>query len=54
MIVEGLSKRDAQRLSGRTDHNDIVCFPAGRELTGRRVAVRIDDCTPLTLLGELL
>ncbi|MFO7898401.1 MAG: tRNA (N6-isopentenyl adenosine(37)-C2)-methylthiotransferase MiaB [Planctomycetota bacterium] len=56
VLVEGPSKRDASRLSGRTRGNDIVVFPAPEEsapAAGERVAVRITDSTPLTLMGRL-
>jgi len=53
VLVEGVSKRDASKYSGRTDRNLIVCFEAGRDPTGRMVRVRLIDCTPLTLFGEL-
>lgn len=54
VLVEGLSKRDDAKWSGRTDRNAIVCFPAGRDdLTGRLVPVKITGATALTLFGEL-
>jgi tRNA-2-methylthio-N6-dimethylallyladenosine synthase len=53
VLVEGLSKRDPERFTGRTDRNLIVCCPhRGEDLAGRLVRVRIEDCTPLTLFGE--
>ena len=54
VLVEGISKRDPAKWTGRTDRNLIVCFPAGRDLTGRLARVRLTDCTPLTLFGELV
>jgi hypothetical protein len=39
---------------GRTSQNWIVVFPAGRELAGRFVDVKIEDATALTLLGSLV
>ena len=39
---------------GRTSQNWIVVFPAGRDLVGRFVDVRIVDATALTLLGEMV
>lgn len=53
VLVEGISKRDAGKWTGRTDRNLIVHFPAGRDLTGRTARVRITDCTALCLSGEL-
>jgi tRNA-2-methylthio-N6-dimethylallyladenosine synthase len=54
ILVEGLSKQDDTKWTGRTDQNLIVHFPAGRDLTGRLVRVRLTDCTPLCLFGELV
>lgn len=54
VLVEGKSKRDPNKLMGRTDRNLIVCFPAGRDLTGKLARVRLTDCTALTLFGELV
>lgn len=57
VLVEGVSKRDASRLTGRTRGHDIVVFPkpAGAELApGALVDVRITESTPLTLRGEMV
>ncbi|MAB89799.1 MAG: tRNA (N6-isopentenyl adenosine(37)-C2)-methylthiotransferase MiaB [Planctomycetes bacterium] len=54
VLVEGISKRNSAKWTGRTDRNLIVCFPAGKDLTGRLVRVRLTDCTALTLFGELV
>lgn len=51
-LVEGPSKRNANRLTGRTRANDIVVFEGGTDLTGQLAVVRITDTTPLTLTGE--
>jgi tRNA-2-methylthio-N6-dimethylallyladenosine synthase len=53
ILVEGPSKNDSSRLTGRTRRNDIVVFEGPPECTGRLVEVRIEDCTPLTLSGAL-
>jgi tRNA-2-methylthio-N6-dimethylallyladenosine synthase len=53
VLVEGRSKRDASKDMDRTDRNNIVCFENDRDLAGRMARVRITDCTPLTLFGEL-
>ena len=52
VLVEGRSKRDANRLTGRSRTNRIVVFPASEDLTGQLVRVRIGDATALTLVGE--
>ena len=58
VLIEGPSKSDAGRLSGRSRGNDIVvarCASAedASELTGRIVPVRITNSTALTLFGEI-
>jgi len=54
VLVEGRSKRDARRLTGRTRTNRIVVFEGAPGLAGRLAMVRITDATPLTLAGELV
>ena len=54
ILVEGLSKRDDTKYFGRTSQNWIVVFPAGRDLSGQFVRVKIVDVTALTLFGELI
>ncbi len=53
VLVEGRSKRDERRLSGRTRGNEIVVFESEKDLTGRTVKVKIVDSTALTLVGML-
>ncbi len=52
-LAEGVSARDARRVTGRLRTNHIVVFPGGAELAGRLLRVRILSATPLTLVGEL-
>jgi len=54
VLVEGPSKRDKTKLTGRTRQNHIVAFPGEASLVGRTVQVRIIDSTPLTLFGEVV
>lgn len=54
VLVEGMSKRDPRRLTGRTNANHIVVFASDRNLAGTFANVRIIDATHLTLFGELL
>ena len=53
VLVEGASKSDANRLSGRTRQNYIVVFNGSQDLIGRLVDITINDVTDLTLFGEL-
>jgi tRNA-2-methylthio-N6-dimethylallyladenosine synthase len=54
VLVDGASRRDAGQASGRTRCNRVVNFdPAGRDLTGEVVHVRITEALPHSLRGEL-
>ena len=60
VLVEGVSKKDANRWSGRNRRHQIVVFPkepaadgsSVPDLTGKLVPVRVVDATPLVLVGE--
>ena len=62
VLVEGTSKSDAGRLSGRTRQNQIVAFDLPEEsnqadasslMSGKLVNIDIVDSTDLTLFGDL-
>ncbi len=53
ILVEGTSKRSQAQLFGRTSQNKVVVFDAKEGIgVGDYVRVRVNDCTPATLLGE--
>jgi len=52
VLVEGLSKKSDRMLSGRNSQNKVVVFPRENYGRGDYVMVRINDCTPATLIGE--
>jgi len=52
VLVEGISKKDPTKLTGRSRGNHIVAFPGDPALTGQTLHVEIIDSTPLTLLGR--
>ncbi len=55
VLVEGRSKRDADRLTGRTRQNRLVHFPAGAPLRpGTYAEVLVTDATQTHLSGELV
>jgi len=54
VLVEGPSKNDPAKLSGRSPGNDIVITQGPETLAGQIVPVRITDSTPLTLFGEIV
>jgi tRNA-2-methylthio-N6-dimethylallyladenosine synthase len=51
--VEGPSKLDPGRLTGRSRSFRLVHFPGAQELAGRYASVRITGATGLALTGEL-
>jgi tRNA-2-methylthio-N6-dimethylallyladenosine synthase len=55
VLVEGPSKRDASRFTGRTAHHRLVHFAtADQELIGSYVPVEISEAAAHSLIGELL
>ena len=53
VLVEGASKSDPNRLSGRTRQNHIVVFNGSQDLVGKLVGVVIQEVTDLTLFGKV-
>ena len=54
VLVEGVSKRSTEHMTGRNDHNTKVVFPKGNSINGDYVLVKIKDCTSATLLGQII
>jgi tRNA-N(6)-(isopentenyl)adenosine-37 thiotransferase enzyme MiaB len=54
VLVEGPSKKDPQQLSGRTSQNRVCVFPAEGHKPGDYVTVRVESCTPATLIGTIV
>jgi tRNA-2-methylthio-N6-dimethylallyladenosine synthase len=52
VLVEGPSKKTNNDLSGRNSQNKVVVFPKKDFKTGDYVQVKINRCTPATLIGE--
>ncbi|MHB8126206.1 MAG: tRNA (N6-isopentenyl adenosine(37)-C2)-methylthiotransferase MiaB [Desulfitobacteriaceae bacterium] len=53
ILVEGPSKTNPDRLTGRTRGNELVVFVGNSSLVGTIVNVRILEAGPWTLLGEV-
>lgn len=53
VLVEGLSKKDAQELAGRIGNNRVVNFRGSPDLIGGFAEVKITDVVRHTLRGEL-
>ncbi|HVJ48653.1 tRNA (N6-isopentenyl adenosine(37)-C2)-methylthiotransferase MiaB [Desulfitobacterium sp.] len=54
VLVEGPSKSNPDRLTGRTRGNELVVFPGDPKLKGTLVKVRMREARSWTLLGEIL
>ncbi|MEW6131550.1 MAG: tRNA (N6-isopentenyl adenosine(37)-C2)-methylthiotransferase MiaB [Pseudomonadota bacterium] len=54
VLVEGVSKKDAEELMGRTDNNRIVNFKGQPRLIGQFVNVTITRALPHSLRGEVV
>lgn len=54
VLVDGLSRKDANEIKGRTQNNRIVNFPGQQRLIGRFVKVRITEALSNSLRGEMV
>ena len=54
VLVEGVSKKDAREMAGRTDNNRVVNFCGTPDLIGRFAEVKITQVVRHTLRGELI
>jgi tRNA-2-methylthio-N6-dimethylallyladenosine synthase len=54
VIVEGVSKKNAEELSGRTDNNRVVNFGGSKSFVGHFLDVKITAALAHTLRGEIM
>ncbi|MCH7414212.1 tRNA (N6-isopentenyl adenosine(37)-C2)-methylthiotransferase MiaB [Belliella sp. R4-6] len=54
ILIEGESKRSAEQLKGRNSANKVVIIEKGNLKKGDYAMVKITDCTPATLFGEVI
>ena len=54
ILIEGTAKKSDQQLKGRNSANKVVIIPADLAKKGDYVKVKITDCSPATLFGEVL
>ncbi|EAZ79889.1 tRNA (N6-isopentenyl adenosine(37)-C2)-methylthiotransferase MiaB [Algoriphagus machipongonensis] len=54
ILIEGISKKSDQEYRGRNSANKVVIIPSGDYGIGDYVLVKIKDCTPATLFGDIL
>jgi tRNA-2-methylthio-N6-dimethylallyladenosine synthase len=54
VLVEGYSKNDESKLTGRTRNGRLVNFEGGEELVGKLVNVKISKANSFSLIGEVV
>ncbi len=54
ILIEGSSKKSEADLKAKNSANKVVIIPTGNYQSGDYVKVRITDCTPATLFGEVI
>lgn len=54
VLADGVSKRSDEQLTGRSSQNKTVVFDACGHSVGDLVNVEITDCTPATLIGNII
>jgi len=54
VLIEGVSKKDKNKLYGRNSQNTVVVFPQGNHNKGEYVNVLVKEVTPATMLGEII
>jgi tRNA-2-methylthio-N6-dimethylallyladenosine synthase len=54
ILIEGASKKSDEELKGKNSANKVVIISKGNYKIGDYVKVKITDCTPATLFGEVI
>lgn len=54
ILVTGPSKRNPNRLSGRTENNRVVNFSGTISMIGQLLPIRIVEAKPFSLIGEVM
>jgi tRNA-2-methylthio-N6-dimethylallyladenosine synthase len=54
VLVEGVARKDASELMGRTDNNRVVNFPGDKRLIGHFIDVDITQAMPHSLRGAVV
>ena len=54
VLVEDISKNNEEVLSGRSRNAKLVHFKGDKDLIGKIVKVKIEDCTTFTLEGIII
>ncbi|MDH3693712.1 MAG: tRNA (N6-isopentenyl adenosine(37)-C2)-methylthiotransferase MiaB [Gammaproteobacteria bacterium] len=53
VLVDGKARKDAAQMSGRTDNNRVVNFPASSDMIGQFVNIEITEALPNSLRGRV-
>jgi tRNA-2-methylthio-N6-dimethylallyladenosine synthase len=53
VLVTGTSRKDVQKLTGRTENNRVVNFKGSPDLIGQLVSIKITEALPNSLRGDL-
>ena len=51
VLVEGVSKKDSSKLSGRTNNNKVVNFEGQERLIGHTIEIQVTEALPNSLRG---
>jgi tRNA-2-methylthio-N6-dimethylallyladenosine synthase len=54
VLVDGQSKKDASKFTGRTGTNKVAVFNGSSDMIGRIVTVKIESVTPHALRGRVV
>jgi len=54
VLIEKVSKKSDEELSGRNSQNALIVFPRGEHKIGTYINVKVIDCNSATLKGEVV
>lgn len=55
VLIDGFSKKSNKDFSGKSEHNITVVFPVNEQYqAGDYVNIKIERCTPATLIGQIV
>ncbi|MGK7390640.1 MAG: tRNA (N6-isopentenyl adenosine(37)-C2)-methylthiotransferase MiaB [Candidatus Cyclobacteriaceae bacterium M2_1C_046] len=54
VLIEGESKKSSEHLQGRNTANKVIVFPRNNFQKGQYINVKVTECTPATLIGEVV
>jgi len=54
VLVEGVSKKDPSKLSGRTNNNKVINFEGQHRLIGHTIKIKVTEALPNSLRGTVV